>query len=78
MTEQNGPGIGRLSSLAADAEFAKVFSSGVVKIMEEAIAHLPLRDRIAALEAREHEREAVKRGAAVVRLRAEDAKDATR
>jgi hypothetical protein len=43
----------------SNAEFAKVFNAGIVKIMEEAIARavLPLRDRIAALEEREKERE---------------------
>jgi hypothetical protein len=42
-----------------NAEFAKEFSKGVVQIMQEAInrAVLPLKDRIAALEEREQERE---------------------
>jgi hypothetical protein len=43
----------------SDAAFAKEFSKGIVQIMEEAIARatLPLKDRIAALEEREKERE---------------------
>jgi hypothetical protein len=45
-----------------DAAFAKEFSKGLVKIMEEAIARatLPLRDRIARLEEREQQREQAK------------------
>ena len=43
----------------SDAAFAKEFSAGLVKIMEEAIARavLPLRNRIKQLEERQQEHE---------------------